>query len=398
MTCDKFSGLLDQYLKGSLDVRKAAECERHLETCNECRLLLQIRKDCGQLDEGFEVPDTFSASWRRAIREQEDNSLTENPKGKSHSVLPFTARRWIAIAASVLFVFGGTWLVSRSRPGDRYTASQDNDAGMYKSYPRGAEESAPAAPSVMAMAESTYDQAAGSAPESMSAAESDEIIAPQKIVRTVSLSLSTRSFEEDLTKLNTALANQNGYVEYSDISADRGSRRYASMTLRIPKDSLDAYLQQVTGVGQTVSITESREDVSERYSDTATRLQTQTTKMERLIDLLSKASLVEDILAIEREIADTQYQIDRLTGSLQGMDSKVDYSTVQLYIAEEVLTPSATQLSLIERIRLAVSDAWMITLNFLENFVILLSVALPYLALIAILILIAKTIIRRKKK
>ena len=398
MTCDKFSGLLDQYLKGSLDVRKAAECEQHLETCDECRLLLQIRKDCGQLDEGFEVPDTFSASWRRAIREQEDNSLTENPKGKSHSVLPFAARRWIAIAASVLFVFGGTWLVSRSRPGDRYTTSQDNDAGMYKSFARGAEESAPAAPSVMAMAESTYDQAAGSAPEAMSAAESDEIIAPQKIVRTVSLSLSTRSFEEDLTKLNTALADHKGYVEYSDISADRGSRRYASMTLRIPKDSLDAYLQQVTGVGQTVSITESREDVSERYSDTATRLQTQTTKMERLIDLLSKASLVEDILAIEREIADTQYQIDRLTGSLQGMDSKVDYSTVQLYIAEEVLTPSATQLSLIERIRLAVSDAWMITLNFLENFVILLSVALPYLAIIAMLILIAKTIIRRKKK
>ena len=398
MTCDKFSGLLDQYLKGSLDARQAAECERHLETCDECRLLLQIRKDCGQLDEGFEVPDTFSASWRRAIREQEDISLTENPKGKSHSVLPFAARRWIAIAASVLFVFGGTWLVGQSRPGDQYTTSQDNDAGMYKSFTRGAEESAPAAPSVMAMAESTYDQAAGSAPEAMSAAESDEIIAPQKIVRTVSLSLSTRSFEEDLTKLNTALADQNGYVEYSDIAADRGSLRYASMTLRIPKDNLDAYLQQVTGVGQTVSITESREDVSERYSDTATRLQTQTTKMQRLLDLLSKASLVEDILAIEREIADTQYQIDSLTGSLQGMDSKVDYSTVQLYIAEEILSPSADQLSLTERIRLAVSDAWMITLKFLENFVILLSVSLPYLALLTILVLITKTIIRRKMK
>ncbi len=269
---------------------------------------------------------------------------------------------------------------------------------MYKSYARGAGDSAPAAPSVMAMTESAFGQTAGSAPEEFSAAVSDEAVSPQKIVRTVSLSLSTRSFEEDLTKLNTALADQNGYVEYSDIAADSGSLRYASMTLRIPKDNLDAYLQQVTGVGQTVSITESREDVSERYSDTATRLQTQTTKMERLLDLLSKASLVEDILAIEREIADTQYQIDSLTGSLQGMDSKVDYSTVQLYIAEEVLSPSADQLSLTERIRLAVSDAWMITLKFLENFVILLSVSLPYLALLTILVLITKTIIRRKKK
>ena len=324
--------------------------------------------------------------------------MTDQTKGKRGNILSFSARRWIAIAASVVFVFGGTWLVSQSRPEAPYGASLDNDAGMYKSYARGAGDSAPAAPSVMAMTESAFGQTAGSAPEEFSAAVSDEAVSPQKIVRTVSLSLSTRSFEEDLAKLNTALADQNGYVEYSDIAADRGSLRYASMTLRIPKDNLDAYLRQVTGVGQTVSITESREDVSERYSDTATRLQTQTTKMERLLDLLSKASLVEDILAIEREIADTQYQIDSLTGSLQGMDSKVDYSTVQLYIAEEVLSPSADQLSLTERIRLAVSDAWMITLKFLENFVILLSVSLPYLALLTILVLITKTIIRRKKK
>ena len=398
MTCDKFSGLFDQYLKGSLDARQAAECERHLETCDECRLLLEIRKDCAQLDDGFEVPESFSTSWRQSIREQEDSSLTDQTKGKRGNILSFSARRWIAIAASVVFVFGGTWLVSQSRPEAPYDASLDNDAGMYKSYTRGAGDSAPAAPSVMAMTESAFGQTAGSAPEEFSAAGSDEAVSPQKIVRTVSLSLSTRSFEEDLTKLNTALANQNGYVEYSDIAADRGSLRYASMTLRIPKDNLDAYLQQVTGVGQTVSITESREDVSERYSDTATRLQTQTTKMQRLLDLLSKASLVEDILAIEREIADTQYQIDSLTGSLQGMDSKVDYSTVQLYIAEEILSPSADQLSLTERIRLAVSDAWMITLKFLENFVILLSVSLPYLALLTILVLITKTIIRRKKK
>ena len=398
MTCDMFSGLLDQYLKGSLDARQSAECERHLETCDGCKLLLEIRKDCGQLDEGFEVPESFSASWRQVIREQEDSSLTDNLKTKRRIILPFAARRWIAIAASLVFVFGGTWLVSQSRPEEQYAASEVYGAGMPKYYARGAENPAPAAPpSAMVMTESAYDQTAGSAPEDMSGAGNNEEIAPQKIIRTISLSLSTRSFEEDLAKLNTALADQKGYVEYSDISADRGSRRYANLNLRIPKNNLDAYLQQVKGVGQTVSITESQEDVSERYSDTATRLQTQTTKMERLIDLLSKASRVEDILDIEREIADTQYQIDRLTGSLQGMDSRVDYSTVQLYMTEEVLTPSATQLSLMERIRLAVSDAWMVTLNFLEDFVILLSVTLPYLAVLVILILITRKIIRRKK-
>lgn len=392
MNCDKFSGLLDQYLKGGLVDRETTECEQHLEICGECRLLLEIRKDCGQLEEGFEVPESFSASWRQAIREQEDRNLTDIPKEKRRNILPFAARRWIAIAASLVFVFGGTWLVSQSKPEAQYTASQDYGAGMPNYYARNAEGSAFASPPMDA-----YYQAA-SAPAELSGAGNNVEIAPQKIIRTVSLSLTTRSFEEDLAKLNAVLADQKGYVEYSDIAADRGSRRYVSLTLRIPKDNLDAYLQQVKGVGQTASITESQEDVSERYSDTATRLKTQTTKMERLLDLLSKASLVEDILAIEREIADTQYQVDRLTGSLRGMDSKVDYSTVQLYMTEEVLTSSATQLSLTERIRLAISDTWMVTLNFLENFVILLSVTLPYLAVLVVLILITRKIIRRKRK
>lgn len=389
MNCDKFSGLLDQYLKGDLVGQETAEFEQHLETCCECRLLLEIRKDCGQLEESFEVPESFSASWRQAIREQEDRNLTDTPKEKRRNILPFAARHWIAIAASLVFVFGGTWLVSQSKLEAQYTASQDYDAGMPNYYARNAEGSAFASFPMDA-----YDQA----PTELSGAGNNVDIAPQKVIRTVSLSLTTRSFEEDLAKLNAVLADQKGYVEYSDIAADRGSRRYVSLTLRIPKNNLDDYLQQVKGVGQTASITESQEDVSERYSDTATRLKTQTTKMERLLDLLSKASLVEDILAIEREIADTQYQIDRLTGSLRGMDSKVDYSTVQLYMTEEVLTPSTTQLSLTERIRLAISDTWMVTLNFLENFVILLSVTLPYLAALIVLILITRKIIRRKRK
>ena len=99
MTCDKFSGLFDQYLKGSLDARQAAECERHLETCDECRLLLEIRKDCAHLDDGFEVPESFSTSWRQSIREQEDSSLTDQTKGKRGNILSFSARQWIAIAA-----------------------------------------------------------------------------------------------------------------------------------------------------------------------------------------------------------------------------------------------------------------------------------------------------------
>lgn len=321
--------------------------------------------------------------------------MTDQPKEKRRRIIPFSAKKWLAVAASLVFVFGGTWLVNQSKPNAVYSASKEYDSGMPNYYAMGSSSNVTASEPAMMMSEASYDSASEDAAPVSGSGES---VSPQKIIRTIRLSLNTRAFDEDLVKLNAALAEHKGYVEYSDIAADRGSRRYANFTLRIPKDNLDAYLSQVKGIAQTVSVTESQEDVSERYSDTSTRLKTQTTKMDRLLDLLSKASLVEDVLEIEREIAETQYQIDRLTGSLRGMDSKVDYSTVTLYMTEEVVTPSPTELSLVERIRLAVSDAWMVVVDFLENLVILLSVTVPYLLILAIVFLIIKKIVRRKKK
>lgn len=120
--------------------------------------------------------------------------------------------------------------------------------------------------------------------------------------------------------------------------------------------------------------------------------------MARLQELLAKANLVEDILNIEREIADTQYQVDSLTGSLRGIDSKVDYSTVQLSLKEEIATTEPTELNLGQRIKLAVSDAWQATNEFLQNLLVLLVVVLPYLLFMIVLIIIIKKIFWRKKK
>ena len=56
--------------------------------------------------------------------------------------------------------------------------------------------------------------------------------------------------------------------------------------------------------------------------------------MERLQALLAKAQSVEDLIVIESAISDTQLEIDQLTGSLQGMDSRVADATLDLTLSE----------------------------------------------------------------
>lgn len=384
MTCEQFSSLLQDYLEGSLSEHDRAMVDAHLADCAQCRLQLQIRQDCQRLDEHSEVPASFSSSWRAAIKKEEESMQDNQTPGRQTARPAFKFRRWMAVAAALVFVVGGTLLMKNPRQ-----AATDASTP----YGLGSNYAPPVAEQSMAREAGTmYDMAAEPmAPQAAKAAS------PAKIIRTVSLGLVSRDFEQDLARLQALLAQQGGYVEYSDISADRGARRYASLTLRVPKDNLDSFLEETSGVGRRLSMTQSQEDVSEQYLDMDTRLATQKTKMTRLQELLGKAMKVEDVLAIEREIADTQYQIDSLTGSLRGIDAKVDYAKVSVSLSEESVSEEQPARTLWDRIRLAVSDAWYQAKAFLSDMLIFVIVVLPYVLAAALVIYIIYRLIRRKK-
>ncbi len=396
MTCDQFSHLIDQYLEGGLEEAQRLTVEEHLAACAECRLLHQMLTDCRSLDEGSEVPVSFSAGWRQAIHQQEDKPVeTKNTNRPQRKPNPWL--RWAAMAASLVLVIGGTVLVGNNLKDSPASSDPYIYGGAYQS----AESKMAAPPMPQAMmenAEADFSVAVDrAAPQRSAGNQVQPAPSPQKIIRTVSMQLYTRDFEKDLAALQETLKAQGGYVEQSDISGDPGSRRYASLTMRVPKNNLDAYLASIATVGRMASISESQEDVSDQYLDVDTRLKTQQAKMDRLQQLLEKASTVQDILNIETEIANTQYQLDSLTGALRGMDSKVDYATLRLSLYEETRDVSVGQQSLGERIRNAMADAWDAVVAFLGNLVVLLSIVLPYLLVLIVLIVIIRLVIKRRK-
>lgn len=59
---------------------------------------------------------------------------------------------------------------------------------------------------------------------------------------------------------------------------------------------------------------EYKDDVSEAYYDTEARLKTQQTKLDRLHALLEQAATMEDIIALETALSETELQIEYLTG------------------------------------------------------------------------------------
>ncbi len=175
--------------------------------------------------------------------------------------------------------------------------------------------------------------------------------------------------------------------------------RFANLTLRIPTNSLNVFKDGVTQIGRITDSNETATDVSESYSDTQMRLKTQQDKMERLRALMNTTGELADLLAVENEIANTQYQIDSFESSLRGMDSRIDYTNVQVYLQEETAKDAASTkaLTLGERIIQGLKATWQAIGEFAQDLAVFLVMVLPVLIPLALVLFIVLKVRKHRK-
>lgn len=159
-----------------------------------------------------------------------------------------------------------------------------------------------------------------------------------KLVYTAQLNLQTTDYEKAEGDLTSLVESMGGYFEYTHVDRggyySDGTRIYGNYTVRIPADKYESFLASVGETCHVVSLDRSVSDIGMDYFDTETRLNTLRTKMERLTELLERAEAMSDIIELENSIANTQYEIDWHTSTLNRYDSLVGYSTVNISLEQ----------------------------------------------------------------
>ena len=406
MDCKEFSNLLDACMDGALPDADARRMRDHAAECHACAALLTLRQDCRRMDEEIQVPDSFSSSWRRMIREEAE--MEQKPVRK------INWKAWAGVAAALVFLIGGT-LASRDSMMPRTVWSQNTKnsqsadtsayGGSAMSYKRSADAgdygySAMEMP--MMAAGASYDRMAEMAEYEMDDAVEEAMengaAKTEKIIRSASFTVKTTNYDEDLQRIQDLVSQLGGRVEYLSSSGDAssGQSRSASLTLRVPASRLDEFLNGAQDIGNITSMNQQMEDVSDSYYDVQTRLKTQQEKLARLQAMMAQAEDVSDLIEIESAIADAQYYIDRYTGQLKSYDSKVDYSTVTVSVRETKVT-EMKEVTLGERILSGLSDSLEAGLEFLEDMAVFLVSALPWLVLCGVVILFVRVILKKRK-
>ena len=159
-----------------------------------------------------------------------------------------------------------------------------------------------------------------------------------KLIREANLSIQTTEFERAVADLEALVIEMGGYFQNASLRGgsyrNANANRTGDYTIRIPAEQYDSFMGQTGNLGYVTSRNETTENIGEQYYDTEARLKTQKTKQERLLSLLEKAENMEDIISLETALSDVEYEIERLSSTLNRYDSLVGFSTIYLTLNE----------------------------------------------------------------
>lgn len=222
----------------------------------------------------------------------------------------------------------------------------------------------------------------------------------RKLIRTINMEAETADLDKILADLDTQLAALGGFVQNKSVQNGRGgSSRYATLTLRIPADKVDLFVDHVEGATNILSSNETAEDVTLKYAATESRIKALETKEARLLELMAQAKDLQDLLTLENQLAAVRQELETVKSQLKLYDSLIDYGTIKLTISEvkeytvveEEETPTAWQ-RIGKGFVSSVKGVWRI----LTEIFIFLVVALPYLAIPGAILLIVFLVNRKK--
>lgn len=410
MNCDTYIQLLDKAMNGDATTSELEDMRMHEQSCSDCAKLHHdyeaLRNELTSLnDEVPPMPQDFHQRWTTLVEEDTMEKQGKNIRFRQQ----FT--RFISVAAALVFVIGGT-LLTRDDLAPRsntYQSKSSNKAYETTSYDDAAYGGTPMMMSGRAYANTSmtsysddvaYDLAEEAEYEFTDNGSEGGQVNPSKIIRTASLTIATRNYEASMEQLRAAVEQHHGWISYCNETTTSNSLHRANLTLRIPSQSLDAFLNATGDVGRVTARSETADDVSDSYYDTKTRLATQEALLARLQALITDAASLSDLLKLESQIADTQYTIDRLTGSLRATDRQVDYATVDVTLREESAADEIVQtdLTLGQRIVSAFATGWQAFADLVEDMIVFMVAALPFIAMVAVAVIVIRLILRARRK
>jgi hypothetical protein len=417
VTCRDVSELLSSYLDDELEPEVCNLVENHLRSCDACRAeleeLRQVKLALKSLPE-LEPPPSLHSRVMDAVRDQHRVKkqkpvalLGENLwKSAKVSRRPAWFRRAGLVLAACLVLMlassAGTMFFAR-RYGllDGLSKSRSSGDLRFSSEPEiyGGQAVPPSAPDEGVSAGQNMLSSRGAAPAEEPQASSSEIldltrkIGPQaigierKLIRRADLTLQVSRGRVDAASQEAmhVVRKLMGYIESSSMSVGQGKNQYTTfyMTARVPTDSLDQAIEEISALGEVSRSDTSVQDVTDRYYDLDARIRSKEVQEQRLLQILGNANTVGELLQVEGELSRVRADIESMKGQQNVLEKSSSLSFLSMAIVEEgarKVEPSPW------------SEIWRVFVNAWKNLLLFAARIAPVAIVVAVVYLVVRKV------
>lgn len=222
----------------------------------------------------------------------------------------------------------------------------------------------------------------------------DAALATGMVIRDGSASIQVDSLELGILAVQKLATSFGGYVGNTTLAAGENQVRSATLQLKIPSARYDEALTGMRSIGKVEAVTSTAQDVGEEFVDISARVANAKRLEERLVTLLAtRTGKLEDVLAVERELARVREEIERYEGRIRFLKTRVATSTLSVTVHERMpLVSTAPGENVILD---AFKDAWRNFVRFVAALIASMGVLIPLAALGVVVWVLRKRFMRR---
>jgi hypothetical protein len=180
----------------------------------------------------------------------------------------------------------------------------------------------------------------------------------RKIIRTGRIDLVVATYDDARAKIDKLVEQVGGYVDSTQVNRRQDAISDATIVIRIPSTGFGTLLPKLREIGEIVSESTNASDITDQYVDISARLASAQTLEKRLLELATeKKGNIEQILAVERELARVRTEVEGYEGKLRQWNDQVAMSTLTLALSTKRPEIAATDPGLGTRIKQTFHDS-----------------------------------------
>jgi hypothetical protein len=193
---------------------------------------------------------------------------------------------------------------------------------------------APAATSAAASPDGTARQAVSDNASAPLEVQAQAAQPPDRmIIRTGQLAIEVTDIEGALAQVRLITQQGGGFVSASNTHVEKVNdqdRTVADLTIQVRSESADSTMSALRALGKVTSESSGSQDVTEEYVDLDSNLRNLQASEAAILKLMDKATQIQDIVSLQRELTNVRGQIERIQGRKRYLERRSDMATISV--------------------------------------------------------------------